>query len=47
MGTDLIEGLISYELGGRVELNYPADGARCRVILPAEPPRVDSGPVKA
>ena len=47
MGTELIEGLISYELGGRVELSYPTGGARCQVVLPVQPPAVDGGPDRA
>jgi two-component sensor histidine kinase len=34
-GTSTIRELIPYEFGGRVELTLAAEGARCRVELPA------------
>jgi two-component sensor histidine kinase len=33
-GTRLIEGAITYELEGEVELNYAPEGLRCELMFP-------------
>jgi hypothetical protein len=33
-GTSVIGDLIPYELGGSVDLDYEADGVRCRIEFP-------------
>jgi two-component sensor histidine kinase len=33
-GSRLIRGLIPYELGGTVDLKFPADGAFCKIAIP-------------
>ena len=35
-GMEVIRDLIPYELGGRVDLTFPADGLCCRLEIPAE-----------
>jgi PAS domain S-box-containing protein len=35
-GTEVIRDLIPYELGGRVDLTFAADGLRCHLEIPAE-----------
>ena len=35
-GTGVIGEIIPFELGGTVELNFPAEGVRCRMQIPAE-----------
>ena len=35
-GMEVIRDLIPYELGGRVDLSFPADGLCCRLEIPAE-----------
>jgi PAS domain S-box-containing protein len=35
-GTEVIRDLIPYELGGRVDLTFAADGLRCYLEIPAE-----------
>jgi PAS domain S-box-containing protein len=35
-GMEIIRELIPYELGGGVDLTFPADGLRCRLKIPAE-----------
>ena len=35
-GMEVIRNTIPYELGGRVDLNFPADGLCCRLEIPAE-----------
>ena len=35
-GLEVIRDLIPYELGGRVDLTFPADGLCCRLEIPAE-----------
>ncbi len=35
-GSRLIRGLIPYELGGAVDLKFPADGACCNIAFPLE-----------
>jgi len=35
-GTGAIRNLIPYELGGKVDLAYAAEGVRCRIALPAK-----------
>jgi two-component sensor histidine kinase len=35
-GIEVIRDLIPYELGGGVDLNFPADGLCCRLEIPAE-----------
>jgi two-component sensor histidine kinase len=35
-GTSTIRDVISYELGGTVDLSFAAEGVRCRVELPAD-----------
>ena len=46
-GTSLICDLIPYELGGKVDLLFEADGVRCRIELPLERilwgSKIDSG----
>jgi PAS domain S-box-containing protein len=36
-GISLIRGLIEYELGGRVELDFPPHGLECRMRVPLDP----------
>lgn len=38
MGSKLIQGLIRFELGGEVEMDYQTDGFRCRIRLPITEP---------
>lgn len=33
-GTELIEGAISYELGGSVDMRFDPDGLRCTLVVP-------------
>jgi PAS domain S-box-containing protein len=33
-GSELIEGLLVYELGGRVSVDYPPTGVVCRLVIP-------------
>ena len=35
-GMEVIRDVIPYELGGRVDLSFPADGLCCRLEIPAE-----------
>ena len=35
-GMEVIRDLIPYELGGRVDLTFPADGLCCRLEIPAK-----------
>jgi hypothetical protein len=35
-GTGVIAEIIPFELGGTVELTFPAEGVRCRMQIPAE-----------
>jgi len=35
-GTDLIRNLIPHELGGRVDLAFPKEGANCRIEFPCK-----------
>jgi two-component sensor histidine kinase len=35
-GTSVVRELIPFELGGTVELDYPEDGLRCRLEIPAD-----------
>jgi two-component sensor histidine kinase len=35
-GTSLIRELIPHELGGKVDLVFAAEGARCRIEIPLE-----------
>jgi two-component sensor histidine kinase len=35
-GTGVIAEIIPFELGGTVELTFPAEGVRCRMEIPAE-----------
>jgi two-component sensor histidine kinase len=41
-GSDLIEGLISYELGGRSTLHFDAAGLRCDMMFPMFPAGSDA-----
>jgi len=36
LGTELINGFICFELNGRIEMTYPADGARHALCVPLE-----------
>ena len=36
LGSRLIKGVLSHELGGRVTLEYGIDGVSCRMQIPAE-----------
>jgi len=35
-GTSVICELIPYELGGKVDIDYPSDGVQCRIEFPLE-----------
>jgi len=35
-GTSVIRELLPYELGGKVDLAFAADGVRCKLEIPAE-----------
>ena len=35
-GTRLIRELVPYELGGRVDLEFAAEGVSCRIEFPVE-----------
>jgi len=35
-GMEVIRDTIPYELGGRVDVNFPVDGLFCRLEIPAE-----------
>ena len=44
-GTGAIRNLIPYELGGRVDLAFDAEGVRCRIALPSSKAREGTEPV--
>lgn len=37
-GTELIERILTHELGERVELVFPPEGVRCKIVLPLRSP---------